>query len=463
MQSSQTGPVTAEELRTLLEELTTAYDVPGATLAVLSPEGLLTTATGVTNLGTGVPVTPDTLFQMGSITKLYTTSAVCRLVERGLLDLDEPVRRHLPDLRLGDEDAARRVTLRHLLTHTSGIDGDHFLDTGRGDDALAAYVASCADLPQQFPVGSSHSYCNAGFSIAGRVLEVVTGRVWDTVVREEVLAPLGLDRTWSLPEDVLRFSAACGHLGAPGSLSVTPQWGMPRSLGPSGLLNATASDVVAFARAFLDGGRAPDGTVWLREQTVRDMLAPLVDVPDPHTLGPHWALGWIVHHQQDGRRVLGHDGSTLGQGAVLRVVPDRGVAISLMANGGGISDLARPLVRRLLPRVADVELPAALEPVAGADGGDRSAQVGRYERAAVTEVVAPRGDGGLTVTLTNTSALASVVAPDQVVIELHPVAPDLYVGRPPGAHAWASFVFYDGPDGRRFLHHGARAIARVED
>ena len=295
------------------------------------------------------------------------------------------------------------------------------------------------------------------------MLEVVTGRVWDTVVREEVLAPLGLDRTWSLPEDVLRFSAACGHLGAPGSLSVTPQWGMPRSLGPSGLLNATASDVVAFARAFLDGGRAPDGTVWLREQTVRDMLAPLVDVPDPHTLGPHWALGWIVHHQQDGRRVLGHDGSTLGQGAVLRVVPDRGVAIALMANGGGISDLARSLVRRLLPRVADVELPAALEPVAGADGGDRSAQVGRYERAAVTEVVAPRGDGGLTVTLTNTSALASVVAPDQVVIELHPVAPDLYVGRPPGAHAWASFVFYDGPDGRRFLHHGARAIARVED
>ena len=67
MQSSQTGPVTAEELRTLLEELTTAYDVPGATLAVGSPEGLLTAATGVTNLGTGVPVTPDTLFQMGSI------------------------------------------------------------------------------------------------------------------------------------------------------------------------------------------------------------------------------------------------------------------------------------------------------------------------------------------------------------------------------------------------------------
>ncbi len=77
---------------------------------------------------------------------------------------------------MGDLHATAAITLRHLLTHTSGIDGDLFLDTGRGDDCLRRYVEACADLEQTFPVGDSHSYCNSGFVIAGRVVEQLTGR-----------------------------------------------------------------------------------------------------------------------------------------------------------------------------------------------------------------------------------------------------------------------------------------------
>ena len=166
------------------------------------------------------------------------------------------------------------------------------------------------------------SYCNAGFGITGRVLEKVSGRVWDQVLREELLEPLGLEHTMTLPEEVLRFRAACGHVGEPGSLRLTPQWGIPRSSGPAGLINATAEDTVAFARVFLDRGRAPDGTAWLAEPTVAAMLEPQVAVPDPYTLGAHWGVGWILYQEDEQGLVYGHDGSTLGQGASLRIVPE---------------------------------------------------------------------------------------------------------------------------------------------
>ena len=282
-----------------LRDLCAAHDVPGASVAVLVDGEVVTAATGVLNRDTGVEATTDSLFQIGSITKPYTASLVMRFVERGELDLDVPVATYLPEFRVADPTATRTVTLRHLLSHSSGIDGDHFLDTGRGDDVLERYVASCSALAQQFPVGATMSYCNAGFGITGRVLEKVSGRVWDQVLREELLEPLGLEHTMTLPEEVLRFRAACGHVGEPGSLRLTPQWGIPRSSGPAGLINATAEDTVAFARVFLDRGRAPDGTAWLAEPTVAAMLEPQVAVPDPYTLGAHWGVGWILYQEDE--------------------------------------------------------------------------------------------------------------------------------------------------------------------
>lgn len=145
-----------------LSELADEYDVPGVSVAVLVDGDVTTAAAGVLNRETGVEATTDSLFQIGSITKTYTAALVMRFVERGQLDLDVPVQTYLPEFTVTDDLASRTVTLRHLLTHSSGIDGDHFLDTGRGDDVLEKYVASCAQLAQQFPVGATMSYCNAG-------------------------------------------------------------------------------------------------------------------------------------------------------------------------------------------------------------------------------------------------------------------------------------------------------------
>ena len=159
----------------------------------------------------GAPVSADSVFQIGSITKVWTATLAMQLVEQGALDLDAPVRDVLPELRLGDESVAARVTVRHLLTHTSGIDGDIFTDTGRGDDVLAKYVEVLADARQLHPLGETFSYCNSGFGLLGRVIEKVTGQVWDTVLRERIITPLGLTRTGTLPEEALLWDAALGH------------------------------------------------------------------------------------------------------------------------------------------------------------------------------------------------------------------------------------------------------------
>ena len=103
------------------------------------------------------------------------------------------MRTYLPEFAVADPEVSAAVTLRHLLSHTSGIDGDNFADFGRGDDCLERYVESCASLEQTHPLGATMSYCNTGFSILGRVIEVVTGKVWDAVMRERLFEPLGLD------------------------------------------------------------------------------------------------------------------------------------------------------------------------------------------------------------------------------------------------------------------------------
>ena len=128
---------------------------------------------GVTSVDNPLPVDEETVFQAGSITKTLTAAAAVRLAQAGKLDLDAPVRRYLPELRLADETAAAAITMRDLLSHGGGFVGDWFEDFGWGDDAVSRYVDGVARLPQLTPLRAVWSYNNAGFAIAGRVLEVV--------------------------------------------------------------------------------------------------------------------------------------------------------------------------------------------------------------------------------------------------------------------------------------------------
>lgn len=217
------------------------------------------------------------------------------------------------------------VALRHLLSHTGGIDGDHFQDVGRGDDCLARYVESCAELRQTHPLGATMSYCNTGFSIVGRVIEVITGKGWDTVMRERLFQPLDLTHTSTLPEEAIMQRAAVGHVKpTPGAEpDVAPVWMLPRACGPMGLINASVGDVLTFAELLLARGRSADGRQLVSSAALEAMRTPQVESPDRHTLGgSHWGLGLILFGWNGGD-VFGHDGGTIGQASMLRIFPDR--------------------------------------------------------------------------------------------------------------------------------------------
>ena len=172
------------EFRAVAEALLAAMrdsGTPGAALGILTDGREEHASFGVASIDTGELVTPDTLFQTGSITKTVTGTAVMRLVEEGEIDLEATVRTYLPELRLEDEAVAERVTVRHLLTHTGGWWGDLFADTGTGDDAIERYIAEWfPELPQFSPLGEYFSYNNAGFILLGRLIEELTGQEYRT-------------------------------------------------------------------------------------------------------------------------------------------------------------------------------------------------------------------------------------------------------------------------------------------
>lgn len=294
--------MTLANLQPRLASLVEEHEVAGAAIGVLHEGNVTSAAAGFANRPAGVEATPDTVFQIGSQGKMWTSTVLMQLVDEGLADVDATVRTYLPEFAVADPDVAEAVTLRHLLSHTSGIDGDNFADFGRGDDCLERYVESCASLEQTHPLGATMSYCNTGFSILGRVIEVVTGKVWDAVMRERLFEPLDLRHTGTLPEEALLHRAAVGHVaphpGAP--LDVAPVWMLPRSCGPMGLINSTVTDVLTFARLHLDAGTAQDGTPLVSAERIAAMRHPQVASPDPHTLGTHWGLG-VILFEWDGR------------------------------------------------------------------------------------------------------------------------------------------------------------------
>ncbi|MGW6793671.1 serine hydrolase [Streptomyces chartreusis] len=463
-QRAHRRPIDALHWRRRLSELAKRYDVPGASLGILRcgegrRDDVVQASYGTLNVDTGVAATVDSLFQIGSISKVWTTALVMTLVDEGLLDLDAPLTDVMPELRLKDPEANKNLTMRHLLTHTSGIDGDVFTDTGRGDDCLEKYVELLAGAAQTHPIGATWSYCNSGFVLAGRVVEKITGQTWDQALHERIVAPLGLTHTATLPEDVLLHRAAVGHVfDSEGRLVRADNWQLPRSLGPAGLINSTVADVLAFARMHLKDGCAADGTPVLTEASVTGMANRQVELPNIHRLGDSWGLGWFRADWQ-GRRVIGHDGHTIGQSAYLRLLPDEGLAVVLLSNRETADDLFQELYTEIFEELADTQVPRPLAAPQPPVTVDVTPHIGVYERdGARLEVVG--GDRPVLVR-TVTGALADLVPVTTYEYDLVGVEEDLFVIHDEQTGMWTPVCFYALPSGERYIHFGVRATPKT--
>jgi CubicO group peptidase (beta-lactamase class C family) len=453
----------AERMRELAPRLAAdiaAHHVPGASLAVLAEKQVFAAAAGRLNVRTGVEATTDAVFQMGSITKVWTATLVLQLVDEGRLRLSDRVADLLPGFTLRDAAAARRITLEQLLTHTSGIDGDQFVDLGRGADAVARFVDACRDFPLVHPPGSMWSYCNAGFVLAGRIVERLREQAFDDVLRERLVRPLGLAATGTLPEQAILHRVAGGHLVDldTGAATLAPVWSLQPSNAPAGATPfTTATELLAFAALHLDGGVTPAGRRLLTARSVADMQRRRATLP-PGSLADAWGLGWMLH-DWDGGLAIGHSGVTIGQRAWLVAVPGARVAIALLTNGGDgdslFHALAAPLLRELggvVPR----ELPPARDDVAV----DPARYAGIYERAGARIVVEPAPGGGIQARV---RALWASLAPDPPPLALRPVAPELFRIALPASRRDAGAAFLDpaGAGRPQYLLLAGRAHPRV--
>src|SRR6266508_1113546 len=426
------------DLQTRLDEAARRHDVPGAVVAVGYESELAEAATGVVNRHTGVATTPESVFQFGSATKVWPTALFMQLVDECLGELDQPARRSLPGFAVVDPEATETVTVRQLLSHTGGFDGDLFEDTGRGDDALDRFLAYLpGNASQVHPPGAMFSYCNAGFCVLGALVSRLRGGTWESVLRERLIEPLGAQHMALLAEEAILFRAAAGHIKQAGSdeYTVFPRWQMPRS-------------------------NAPAGVRLLSGDAIAAMRSPQVALPGVPLRGAgHWGLGFMLF-DWDGTPAIGHDGGTLGQSAMWRVMPDRQLVVAATANGGAapafFDDLLDPIVGELTGVTVPLRPVPPSEPARSAVPIPQ-AYAGRYAYPMVTYDVA-LADGGVDITATPQGLAAQAGMPTKTDRYV-PLAGGTFIAAEPedGRHATVTFV-----DGGRYLYDG-RAASRVTD
>ncbi|WP_192498754.1 serine hydrolase domain-containing protein [Ornithinimicrobium pratense] len=331
-------------LQELVDEQVAAHPVPGVAVGMVL-DGEVTYAThGVTNIENPLDVDDKTLFQFGSTGKTYTATAIMMLADQGRVDLEAPVRDYLPEFKVADEQAAATVRVKNLLNHTAGWSGDFLGTPERGDRALEDFVEHMAKLKQDFPVGAGMSYNNSALSVAGRIIEVVTGKPFDQAMTEMVLQPLGMESTFFFAEDVITRRFAVGHLQDEETkeFSVARPWALPRGGGPAGGMSAPITDQVTWMKFHLGDGTAQDGTRILPQETLDLMKVPAIRTPGS-TLGDAIGISWLIQ-DVDGTQVVGHGGTTIGQQSALELVPSRGFGIAVLTNSSGGGDLHRAIV-----------------------------------------------------------------------------------------------------------------------
>jgi CubicO group peptidase (beta-lactamase class C family) len=359
--------------------------VPGAAIGVLHGGAIYAAAVGIANVESQLPVTPETLFQIGSTSKTFTATALMQLVDEGAVDLDATVRTYLPEFRLQSEADAERITLRDLVTHHGGYVGDYFKDTGRGDDAIATIVRKMANSPQLVPAGTTFSYSNAGFYVLGHLIERLRGKPFEQVVAERIFAPLAMQSSFYFPEECMTRRFAVGHTVTDGRATVARRWHTPRSIAPGGGITSNVLDQMRYAALHVGATLAP--TV-LQTNAVRAMQQPQRAAG---SMCESVGISWMLDDAGEGHRLVKHGGATNGQLSAFELVPACGFAVTVLTNADAGRESRQTIADACQRHFLGFDKPgptlAAGAQVAPAD------YVGRYRATLVELTVTDDGNG----------------------------------------------------------------------
>jgi len=354
-----------------VEEVRKAAGVPGLGVAIVeSGEVTLARGYGVKKLGTRDPIDADTIFPTGSTGKAFTVAALAVLVDAKRIAWDDPVIDHMPWFRMYDPWVTREITIRDLLVHRTGLPlgaGD-LMFVPRTNRSRRDSVEAVRHLRPATSFRSAYAYDNVLYMAAGQLIEDVTGRTWETFVKEEILEPAGMDN--SVTDDEDRFATAnraYPHARVNGVFRGTGDQqllderdGLGRNAAPAGGIASSANDMARWMQIQLGRGELPDGDGRLfSEAAWEEMWKPVVLMEPrqwPGDLAPlvpnfsTYALGWDVEDYA-GAKLVRHDGAVFGFLTTVVLIPAKDVGIFVVVNsedGEVVLGLATELVDHYL-------------------------------------------------------------------------------------------------------------------
>jgi CubicO group peptidase (beta-lactamase class C family) len=430
-----------------LEELKRT-NTPGAAVAVVSGDRLVfAKGFGVANVETGAPVTPDTLFRIGSVTKMFTAAVLVTLAENGRFKLDEPIGKYVKGLNL----KLSQITAHQLMSHTAGMTDESPSDYGSHDDsALAAYVRSLKEDHFFTEPGRIFSYSNPGFDVTGFLIEEVNRRPYADQMTDRLFKPLGMNSTTFRPTVAMTYPLSQGHHGSgKAKPSVIRPFGDNVAGWPDGFMFSNVNDLARFAIAFMDSDRI-DGKQVLTPAVITKLSTPYADLHSRFGFEDgRYGYGLFVHDHR-GVRVVWHAGLLPGFGALLQMVPARRFAVIILANRSSslLNETAEKAMELLLPLEAKAQ--AKSEQALAVSEPEISEYVGTYtnkpESAEILvkkgKLVLKREDGEFPITKIDNCRF-SIIKPSESEA--------------------AEFVLVPGANGKaEYLHIGRHALRKVQ-
>lgn len=384
----------AKELDAVLEDIVSRWGVPGMAVGMVEGDEIVYAKTlGVQSLETQVPVTVDSAFCTASVSKCFVATAIVQLAERGSIDLDAPLATYLPYFQMADE-RYRQITLRQMLSHTSGMpdihesDYDEMVAHPEHDEGTAErFVRSLSDSTLIANPGERFSYSNIAYNAMGDLIAKVTGMSFETYMREQILIPAGMANSSFLLEDLSPVLVAVPHLRTP-EMSVNPL-GHPyhRADAPSSFHYASIIDMCHWGITGLRRG-AYSGQSILSPASYDMMWTPVAEWGGSRpAVYEDMALGWTLGHFK-GANVTSHGGMGFGWSAFFLMLPEKNRAAAILCNEESFARnrTVRAVLDTLVDEIPQTSAVSWMVPISHAlkDGGIQAAYA-RYEEIKASE------------------------------------------------------------------------------
>ncbi|MGE0172550.1 MAG: serine hydrolase domain-containing protein [Oligoflexales bacterium] len=316
-------------------------NIPGLGISVVKDgKVILSKGFGYRDIENKTPVTEDTLFAIGSTTKAFTATSVGILADRGDVNIDSPVKDYLTDFELMDAQATKEATPRDLMLHRTGIPRHEFVWLFSPDSREQLYN-KLKYLPSSAPFRSEWQYNNFMFMTTGLLIEKLSGNSWESFVHDEILSPLGMNRTdFSVNDMEKDADAALGYLSSKTQEPVNVPYMKIDAMGPAGSMNSSAKEMAQWVLLNLNEGVSGDGQI-ISQESLEEIHRPQMKITSssrPELSDLNYGLAWVAH-EYSGHKLVWHNGSIDGFSALVSFLPEEELGIVILMNSSNSTNL----------------------------------------------------------------------------------------------------------------------------